>query len=478
MATISSLGIGSGLDLNGLLSDLESAERQKLTPIANKQASYEAELSAWGTIQSRLESLDTAAASLADPDIYAGMTTTASGSGVSASATNTAEPGSYSVSVSQLAQAQSLATGGQTHRDEAIGSGTATTLTLSLGSLGSDDGYVADAERTAEIVIDSSNNSLEGIRDAINAAGLEVSASIVNDGSDSPYRLVLTSRETGKDSVISLSTSGEEPALEDLLGFDPTAPSASQVEQVVEPLDASFSVNGIAMHSTSNEIDDAVDGLSLVLSDVTTTPSTVTVAENPDKASSALQAFVTAYNELQKTIDNYTAFNADEGTAGELLGDSTLRTIESRLTSALNFTSEGDFYALSSLGVTRTDDGKLEFDSAMVDEADATQLAAMSGFFISDSEAGSVGFASQMAGLLDQVVGDDGTLENTTESIESSLESLESQYEQTETTIDATIERYREQFTALDILVANLTSTSDYLTGQLETLENSWNLTD
>ncbi|MHC9038263.1 flagellar filament capping protein FliD, partial [Cobetia marina] len=189
-----------------------------------------------------------------------------------------------------------------------------------------------------------------------------------------------------------------------------------------------------------------MDGLSLVLSDVTTTPSTVTVAENPDKASSALQAFVTAYNELQKTIDNYTAFNADEGTAGELLGDSTLRTIESRLTSALNFTSEGDFYALSSLGVTRTDDGKLEFDSAMVDEADATQLAAMSGFFISDSEAGSVGFASQMAGLLDQVVGDDGTLENTTESIESSLESLESQYEQTETTIDATIERYREQF--------------------------------
>ena len=112
MATISSLGIGSGLDLNSLLTDLETAERQKLTPIENQQASYEAELSAWGTIQSRLESLDTAAAALADAETYAGMTTTASGSGVSATATSEVSAGSYSVAVTQLAQAQSLATTG------------------------------------------------------------------------------------------------------------------------------------------------------------------------------------------------------------------------------------------------------------------------------------------------------------------------------------------------------------------------------
>lgn len=127
--------------------------------------------------------------------------------------------------------------------------------------------------------------------------------------------------------------------------------------------------------------------------------------------------------------------------------------------------------------MSRTNDGKLEFDSAVIEAADSVQLAAMSGFFISDDEAGTSGFASQMSSLLEEVVGEDGTLEGTTEGIEGSLESLASQYEQTEDTIEATIERYREQFTKLDILVANLTSTSDYLTSQLETLENSWDMT-
>ncbi|MDH2422111.1 flagellar filament capping protein FliD [Cobetia amphilecti] len=479
MATISSLGIGSGLDLNSLLTDLETAERQKLTPIETQQASYEAELSAWGTIQSRLESLDTAAAALADAETYAGMTTTASGSGVSATATSEVSAGSYSVAVAQLAQAQSLATTGQASRDEAIGDGTATTLTLSLGTLASDGSYAADAERSASIVIDESNNTLEGIRDAINEAGLGVTASIVNDGSDTPYRLVMTSDETGNEAVMSLSTSGEVAELDSLLSHDPTSsdPAAGGMEEVVAARNAEFSVNGISMQATSNVIDDAVDGLTLTLSETNTTASVVTVKENAESVSKAMETFVNAYNDLQDTIDNYTAFNADEGTAGELLGDSTLRTIESRLTSALNFTSEGDFYALSSLGVSRTNDGKLEFDSAVIEAADSEQLAAMSGFFISDDEAGTSGFASQMSSLLEEVVGEDGTLESTTEGIEGSLESLASQYEQTEDTIEATIERYREQFTELDILVANLTSTSDYLTSQLETLENSWDMT-
>ena len=479
MATISSLGIGSGLDLNSLLTDLETAERQKLTPIENQQASYEAELSAWGTIQSRLESLDTAAAALADAETYAGMTTTASGSGVSATATSEVSAGSYSVAVTQLAQAQSLATTGQASRDEAIGDGTATTLTLSLGTLASDGSYAADAERSASIVIDESNNTLEGIRDAINEAGLGVTASIVNDGSDTPYRLVMTSDETGNEAVMSLSTSGEVAELDSLLSHDPASydPTGSGMEEVVAARNAEFSVNGISMQATSNVIDDAVDGLTLTLSETNTTASVVTVKENAESVSKAMETFVNAYNDLQDTIDNYTAFNADEGTAGELLGDSTLRTIESRLTSALNFTSEGDFYALSSLGVSRTNDGKLEFDSAVIEAADSEQLAAMSGFFISDDEAGTSGFASQMSSLLEEVVGEDGTLESTTEGIEGSLESLASQYEQTEDTIEATIERYREQFTELDILVANLTSTSDYLTSQLETLENSWDMT-
>ncbi|TCJ26156.1 flagellar filament capping protein FliD [Halomonas sp. GDM18] len=479
MATISSLGIGSGLDLNSLLTDLETAERQKLTPIETQQASYEAELSAWGTIQSRLESLDTAAAALADAETYTGMTTTASGSGVSATATSEVSAGSYSVAVTQLAQAQSLATTGQASRDEAIGDGTATTLTLSLGTLASDGSYAADAERSASIVIDESNNTLEGIRDAINEAGLGVTASIVNDGSDTPYRLVMISDETGNEAVMSLSTSGEVAELDSLLSHDPASsdPAAGGMEEVVAARNAEFSVNGISMQATFNVIDDAVDGLTLTLSETNTTASVVTVKENAESVSKAMETFVNAYNDLQDTIDNYTAFNADEGTAGELLGDSTLRTIESRLTSALNFTSEGDFYALSSLGVSRTNDGKLEFDSAVIEAADSEQLAAMSGFFISDDEAGTSGFASQMSSLLEEVVGEDGTLESTTEGIEGSLESLASQYEQTEDTIEATIERYREQFTELDILVANLTSTSDYLTSQLETLENSWDMT-
>ncbi|WVV49049.1 flagellar cap protein FliD N-terminal domain-containing protein [Pseudomonas sp. NA13] len=172
-ATITSLGVGSGLDLDSILESLEeSKETSLLDPITAQEESVTAEISAYGTLTSALSTLQTAVEALADESLYESLTTTLSGSGVTAATTSEAEAGTYSLEVTQLAQAQSLTTAGIADTTTALGTGT---LTLQVGT-----------QEAVSITLDSSNNTLQGIRDAINAADAGVTASIVNDGSDTP----------------------------------------------------------------------------------------------------------------------------------------------------------------------------------------------------------------------------------------------------------------------------------------------------
>lgn len=445
MASISSLGIGSGLDLSGLLDDLESAEQEKLTPIVSQQQSYKTKLSAFGTLESSLTALRDAATKLSDPETFTAVTSSMTGDAVTASTTGDAVAGRYQVEVSQLAQAESMASKAFDSKSDDLGiSGT---LTLSVG-----DGASVDIDY-------AEGDSLEDIRDAINAADADAgaTAAIVNDGNG--YRLTLTSDATGTDSTMSLS--GDTAAFGDTAtpGFSTT----------VDAQDAKLTVNGISITSQSNTVEEALQGVTFNLTSTTESAETLTVSKDTESMTEAVEAFVKAYNSFQSTADNLTSYDSESDTAGTLLGNSTMRSIESRLRSVLSYSdSEGAFSMLSDLGIERQLDGTLEIDDDKLSDAITNDSDAVSQFFSgADGESGLVASIDDTMG---SILDDGGLLQTATDGIDTTLSSLDDRYTRMQESIDATVARYRTQFASLDSLVSQMNSTSDYLTQQFDAL--------
>lgn len=457
-ATITSLGVGSGLDLDSILTSLqESKEASLLTPITNQETSVNAEITAYGTLTSALTKLQTAAEALADSSLYDSLTTSLSGSGVTAATTSDAVAGTYKLEVTQLAQAQSLTTDGVASKTTALGTGT---LTLQVG-----------AEEAVSITLTSSNNTLEGIRTAINASGAGVTASIVNDGSGTPYRLVLTSDSTGTESEMTVSYTSDDSsdAATSLFGYDG---STGNMTQTVGALDAQLTINGISITSQSNTVEDALQGVTLNLS-ATGSAQTLTISQDTDAIYDAVKAFVTAYNSYVSTVDTLTSYDADADTAGELLGDSTTRRISTKLSSDLySAVGSGTFSYLSQLGISLEVDGTLLIDEDTLTSAITDNIDAVSQFFIGTD--GTSGFIGQITTDLDTYLDeDDGLIVARTDSLATKLEQLEDRYEEKQALIDSEMARWTEQFTQLDTLIASLSSTADYLTTQFDALNSS-----
>ncbi|WP_175652972.1 flagellar filament capping protein FliD [Pseudomonas sp. Marseille-P9899] len=456
-ATITSLGVGSGLDLESILESLEESKTATLlTPITTQEASVEAEISAYGTLTSSLNALQTAAEALADASLYQSLSTSLSGSGVSVSTTSSAVAGSYSIEVSQLAQAQSLATDGIADTSTTLGTGT---LTLQSGS-----------GTAISITLGSSNNTLAGLRDAINAAGGGITATIVSDGSASPYRLVLTSSSTGTDAemTVSYSSSDSSDLASSLFGY---ADGTGSMTETVAAKNAELTINGISVTSQSNTVKDALQGVTLNLT-ATGASQTLKVERDTDKILKAITAFVDAYNDFASTVDDLTAYDADSATGGELLGDSTTRRISTELASDIySSVGSGTFSYLSQLGITLQSDGTLSIDEDTLQSALDDNIDAVTQFFIGSD--GKSGFISRITEDLDSYLDEDtGLITAKTDSLESKLDRLEERYEQKQALIDSEMERWREQFTQLDTLISTLNSTADYLTTQFEALNS------
>ncbi|MFY0989111.1 flagellar filament capping protein FliD [Halomonas sp. C05BenzN] len=445
MATISSLGIGSGLDLNGLLDQLRDAERGKLAPLKQQQASHQAKISAYGKLSSALSTFQSAAARLNEASLYQSVSSGVSGSSVEAAATAEAVPGRYDVDVTQLARAQSIATGGFAE-GASFDAGTLTISTASGDPL------------AIEVAQD---DTLEAIRDRINAADGGISASIVNDGdADTPYRLVLSTGETGTEAAIqSIQFDGGDGRLT----FNDGA--ADGFSEVVAARDASLTVNGIEITSQANRVEGAIQGVTLDLAELG--ESTVTVELNNRELREAVTGFVKAYNDLKGTTGELTRFDAESGVAGELLGDGTLRSVESRLRSVLGGgVGEGEFRMLSDIGIRLQRDGTLELDEARLDEVIVNDRQALTDFFAGQDKAG--GLAGKLDQSLGQMLDDRGLLGNAKRGLESRMDSLDTRFERMERSIERTIERYRQQFGQLDAMIASMNQTSSYLTEQFD----------
>ncbi|SJN14810.1 Flagellar hook-associated protein FliD [Halomonas citrativorans] len=459
MAAISSPGIGSGLDVNQLLTDLREAENQKLVPIAQQKDTQTAKISGYGQLTNALEQFQTSVNKLNDPKLYQSLSTEIrGGSAVKATATEEATAGRYDVEITQLARAGSLATTSITGDDALTKELTVegANLALTFGSDGS----------AAHNITLAAGSTLEEIRDQINefdfGDGPKVSASIVNDGSG--YRLALNSTDTGKEASINeMSFSGL------------TADTVLNTDVAIahEGRDAELTVNGIGITSASNRVEGAIAGVTLQLEKVTEagSPNTVVVARDTLAVREAIEGFVKGYNDLKTKIGELTAFNGGGDAAGDLIGDRAVRTIESQLRSALvSSVPGGDITRLADMGIELNKEGKLELDSSKMSKAVAENQDAVAAFFASDSE--EVGMGGQVGDVLDRLLSDNGALGSANRSAKASIEALDVRFKRTEASIDRTIERYRMQFSQLDVMMSQMNSMSDYLTQQFDMINS------
>jgi flagellar hook-associated protein 2 len=461
MASISALGIGSGLDLNGLLDQLNEAERGKLEPIERQIESQQVRISAYGELQGALSAFEGAANQLANPELFQSLSANVGGEALQAAADADAAPGQYQVEVAHLASAGSLAS-------QRIDVAPDETLTDSGGTLTLAFGKAPEGEPDAIDITVAAGSTLEEVRDAINAhEGANVSASLVNDGEG--YRLALMSNETGE----AASVTGM--AFED--GFFADGVAVSEPEDEVEGVvvqkgrDADFSVNGINITSPTNQVEGAIQGVTLDLQQPGS--ANLQVEQDTRAVREAVGGFVEAYNALKSTIGEQTEFDADSGRAGELLGDSAVRTIESRLRSDLSTmvgdSAQGEFAMLSDLGISLKLDGTLSLDDAELDMAIANDMGAVERFFAGSGE--TPGMAGRLAETSGQLLGSNGALTNAIGGAENRIESLGQRYVRMEQGIEQTLERYRTQFGQLDGMIAQMNQTSDYLTQQFAAMD-------
>lgn len=413
---VAATGIGSGLDIEGLVTQLVAAERGPTeTRLVQREAQLTSQLSAFGTLQGALSSLQSSVDTLADTATFSQRSAGSSNDdalGVSANAQ--AAAGSFSVSIDRLAQSQSLASGSFASLTDVVGEGE---LTLRFGTAdvtGADPGpesfnsFSVNADRaSATIIIDASNNTLQGVRDAINAADAGVSAAVVNDGDG--FRLLLSTTETGADNSIEIQVSdtgdGNDGDTEGLsrLAFNTTA---NNLSQTVSAEDASFSINGLALTSASNDADNVIDGVSLSLQAITEAPVTVTVSDNEAAVRGAIEGFVSAFNSFANVAGNLTAYDVETDRAGALQGDFATRSIITQVRSALTGSSngfEGPFSTLAELGITTQANGNLAIDNGRFGAALRDNFDSVAGVFAQVGQTGDSSVVFDGAGSATQV---------------------------------------------------------------------------
>jgi flagellar hook-associated protein 2 len=488
MATVSSLGTGSGLDLNTLLSNLMTSEKTPLVALQKTEASYQAKISSFGSVQSALSALQLAASSMvptlsstASTKFGIPQATVADSTVAYATADPAAAASSYSLDVTSLAKAQRLVTptyGAGSSASTVIGTGT---LTIDFGTLSTttlaNDTYTPDAARSKTITIDSTNNTLGGLRDAINASGADVTASIVLGTAGA--QMVLTGKQTGLSSIMKMTTTGwtppplpATPAQVSGLSYDPrgvTTGSGTVSETAVGgqvAANAAYKINGIDGSGTSNTVTGMIENVTLNLTKVTSSPTTITVSKDTTTSlTSSLTSFVKAYNDATTTMATLGAYNLATKVAGALQGNSTLRNAQSQVRNQFfNITLGGSspYQRLSNIGVSLNQDGTLSLDTNKLKSAINTDFTSVAGLVA----AVGTGFKTTTTSLI-----------STTGSIPSAVSSInnlvtDNRLSQTKmsTRLTAIEARYRAQFTALDTAVASMKTTSTYLTQQLANL--------
>ena len=444
-------GIGSGLDIGGLVSQLIAAEAEPVNArLNNKQTDLDSELSAFGTVKSALSAFQTSVTKLEDANTFQAFTASSSNEGVfTASTDNTAVAGSYSVEVVQLAQAEKLRSVDFIDSSEVVGTGT---LDISMGA------------STFQLTIDATNNTLAGIRDAINAAvdNPGISASLISV--DSGTQLVFTANDVGASNTISVTA--VDDATTD--GFDLTRLDSANLLTLQSASDAIIKVDSQTVTRNSNSFSDVVSGVTFNLASAQPgTINTLSVASDSKTIKSDIQSFVTNYNTLVGVMKGLSNYDISTQVAGPLNGDSVVRGIEGSLRQARSaiISGAGPFSNLSSLGITLDDTGSLKIDDAALDANIASKLSDVKQFFSSTN-----GMAQTFSAAVSGYIEDNGIIDSRQNGLQNRLDGIDDRRAALDRRMAALEARLNAQFTAMDILVSQLRNTGTFLTQQLQSL--------
>lgn len=472
---MSILGIGSGIDLNEVLDQLEAVEKNRLTPIKAQQKTINNKISGFGKLKSALSTFNSATAKLQKKELFQARTVLGNDNYFTTNVSSNAQLGNYAVSVQQLASAHSVATNTINDKQTALGNNNETrTITIEQAN-----------GQKLNVTLGKDETSLESIANAINQAKVvnedgsisesPVNATIVRSGTDS-YQLVITSKETGEQQTIT-SISSDDEKLNSLVGFDINQADSSAMSEVAKAQDAKFSFNGITVNSASNTVKDVIPGVDITLKAVTTTSQNLTINADNEKTQEALKEWVEAFNQLQSTISILTQFTASDANSdelnsnnGPLVGDSTLRNIDQSIRSIFSKGQAGEISVLAQIGINMDSNGKLIIKENELEKALKENSEAVAMLFIGDGE--TTGIANEVCAKVSSFIDSDGMIDTATNGLNSTLKSLDKRYDQVNNSIDQTIERYRVQFTKLDILINELNGMSNYLTTQFEMMAN------
>ena len=450
MPAISSLGVGSGLDLGSIISGLMEVEQIPLLRLHQDKAEIGAQISEFGQIKSAISSLNTAIEELGDSGAFDTFKANSSDDSLfTASVTNEGIETSHVIEVISLAQTHRLASAVFTDETEAVGEGT---LSITAGT------------NNFSIDVTATNSSLTDVRDAINdsSQNKSVKASIINV--DGGSRLVLSALNSGLTNSIQVNVTGDGDGNDsDALGLSRLVYQTTGVQNMSEvdaAQDASITVDGFAVASDSNFISDVIAGVTINIKQVGS--ATLSVSRDIEAAESAISDVVKSYNTLMGTLDEVRS----KGAVGR---DSMLSGIQDQLRAVFSSVPDGfdtNIKQAFSVGFDFNLEGGLSFDSANFKAEVSKDFADLLNFFTDSTH----GFSSRLSNVLDGFGQIGGIIDSRTEGLKSQERVVDSSIESFTLRLVSIEERYRQQFSAMDSLVANLNSTGNYLSQQLNNL--------
>lgn len=465
MPDLTFTGIGSGLQVSEIVSAIVGAETAPFVSRSNtQQAAITTDISAIGALKSALESVTSSIENLADADNFQQRIANGTDNFVGLVATKDAQVGSYSVEVDALAQAHKLMSGA-IDGAEAIGEGT---LNIAVGTSNFD-------------ITVSATDTLSDIRDAINDSVDNdlVTATIVTD--DAGQHLIMTSKETGlANSITTTVTDVSDGNNIDNVGlsrlaYDPAAlPNAiTNLSQVTAALDAQITIDGtLVVTNSTNVFEDVIDGVNITakkIHDVDDEISQISFTANNANIQAGLEAFIESYNEL-KTLSDQLGASGSDG-AGVLAGDSLLRGVMNKLRQEFSKgfdIGNGDTLSLSELGVRSDRYGVLSLDAEDLDEYISDNIDGVEQFFVGTDAAN--GFAASLKELTNFYTDSDGIIQNRIDSRTKQLDRLDDENLAFSRRMEQLEARLYAQYNAMDLIVANLNSTSTYLMAQLDNM--------
>ena len=437
---ITATGLGSGLDIESIISGLMAVERRPLNVINQRQSEVDSKISAIGKLSSALSDFKSSMSDLKSLSAFEIYTAASADESVfTASADSTAAAGSYSIDISQagqqLAQAHKLQSAVKTTSSTATGAAGNLQISLANGS-------------SFTVAIGSSNDTLDGIRDAINNAAdnVGVTATVVNGSAGA--QLVLTADKTGTDYAISLSDDGNVTTTLGMTDYQ-TAQNAI------------FTIDGIQVQSQSNTVTDALQGVTIDLKSVGTGANTLTVTKDVESVKKSVQGFVDAYNTLNDTLKSLRA--------GDLAGDNVILSIESQIRNVFNTTPTGlstNLAYLSEIGITTNDQGNLTLSDSKLESQLNADFSAIADLLANDNQ----GYVFRLSSVADSLLQSDGLIDSRKDTLNAQKSSLDDRRASVEYRLTLIEQRYRTQFGALDTLMSNLNATGNYLTQQLSRL--------